>query len=139
MRIALTGIMAVSFLASSLAFAEPNMREGKWEITVKTEMPGMPAQIPPIKYTQCITKKEAVPHQPEQDKDCKIINVKTSGDTVSWAVQCHGKESSMNGSGKVTYGGDIFDGVIDMAANVPGQGSMKILQKMRGKRIGECK
>ncbi|MFO0752537.1 MAG: DUF3617 family protein [Thermodesulfovibrionales bacterium] len=138
-RVGITGILAVSLLASSLAFAEVNMNEGKWEITVKTEMPGMPAQIPPMKHTQCITKKEAVPHPSEQSKDCKITDVKISGNTVTWAIQCQGKENSMSGSGRVTYKNDSFDGVVDMAANVPGQGSMKMHQVMSGKRLGECK
>ncbi|MCC6346390.1 MAG: DUF3617 family protein, partial [Nitrospirales bacterium] len=138
-KITIAGILTVSLLASSLAFAELTMNEGKWEITVKTEMPGMPAQIPPMKHIQCITKKDAVPHPSEQNKDCKITNVKISGNTVSWAIQCQGKENSMSGSGKVTYKNDSFDGVVDMSANVPGQGSMKIHQKMNGKRLGACK
>lgn len=75
--------MAVSFLHPSLSFAEPDMREGLWEITVKMDMPGMPMQMPAMTHTQCITKKDLIPQKPEKNQDCKTISSKTSDNTVS--------------------------------------------------------
>lgn len=133
-------LVAVSFLCPLLSFAEPDMREGLWEITVKMDMPGMPIQMPAMTHTQCITKKNLIPQEPEKNQDCKTISSKTSGNTVSWTIQCRDKDgTTAESSGKVTYKGDKFDGIIDMTVNQPGQGKMKMTQRISGKRIGECR
>lgn len=133
-------LVAVSFLYPLLSFAEPDMREGLWEITVKMDMPGMPMQMPAMTHTQCITKKDLIPQKPEKNQDCKTISSKTSGNTVSWTIQCRDKDgTTAESSGKVTYKGDKFDGIIDMTVKQPGQGKMKMTQRISGKRIGECR
>jgi len=138
-RVILT-IVAGCFLCASLSFAEPDMREGKWEITTKTDMPGMPMQMPPMTYTHCITKKDVIPQKPEKNEDCKIVSSKTSGNTVSWVMQCRDKDgTTVEYSGKVTYKGDRFDGTVEMTLNQPGEVKMKMIQHMSGKRIGECR
>ena len=136
----LLAALVIALLFVSLSFAEPDMRDGLWEITVKTDMPGMPMQMPAMTHTQCITKKDLIPQKPEKNQDCKIINSKTSGNTVSWTIQCRDKDgTTTESSGKVTYKKDKFDGTIDMTVNQPGQGKMKMTQHMSGKRIGECR
>ena len=79
-------LIAVSlfFFACSSKPSGPNMKEGKWEITVKFETTGkMPFQMPPQTFTQCIKKDNAIPQKAEPDQDCKITKSTMSGDTVS--------------------------------------------------------
>ncbi|MBI5213212.1 MAG: DUF3617 family protein [Nitrospirae bacterium] len=103
-RTIFAAVLVFSLLSATLSFAEPDMRDGFWEITVKTDMPGMPMQMPPMTHTQCITKKDLIPQKPEKNQNCKIINSKTSGNTVSWTIQCRDKEgTTAESSGKVTY------------------------------------
>ena len=136
----LLAALFIILLSVSFSFAELDMRDGLWEITVKMDMPGMPMQMPPMTHTQCITKKDIIPQKPEKNQDCKIINSKTSGNTVSWTIQCRDKDgTTAESSGKVTYKKDKFDGTIYMTVNQPGQGKMKMTQHMSGKRIGECR
>lgn len=129
----------VSFVLTSSVFAELNMQDGKWEITTKTEMQGMPMAMPATKFTQCMTKKDTVPQKPEKGQDCKITSTKVSGDIVTWTMQCKTKEGIIDSSGKITYKNDAFDGTVNMTMDYTGSGKMQMTMIMTGKRIGECK
>jgi hypothetical protein len=130
--------LLVSLAFTSSVFAELNMQDGKWEITTNVEMKGMPP-MPPTKFTQCITRKDAIPQKPENNQDCKVTNNKVSGDTVTWSMQCKSKEGTMDSNGKITYKNDTFDGIVNMNMDGPKTGKMQMTQHMSGKRIGNCK
>ncbi len=129
----------LSFFLAGLAFAEPNMQEGMWEISMKTEMPGMKMDMPPMKFSQCLTKKDLVPQKKEKNDDCKMVNTKIEGNTVTWVVQCRMKDGTMDGTGKITYKGNGFDGVMNMLMNTKDTGKMEMTQRMSGRRVGDCK
>ena len=60
--VALAGLPVVCWAASS-------MRPGQWEITVQTEMAGMPQRMPPVTASRCVTPEQArdpVNHMAEQ-------------------------------------------------------------------------
>jgi hypothetical protein len=135
--------MAVALLATTFTFlqADVNMKEGLWEMTVQTQMSGMPMQIaiPPTTFTQCITKKDLIPKDPAgENGQCKILDQKISGDTVTWTMECKG-ESTMKAVGFATYHGDTFEGVTDITSNIPQMGLMKMKQTIKGKYVGACK
>lgn len=121
------------------AFAGPNINSGLWEITVETEIVGMPDKskmnVPPQTHTQCLSKEDLVPQSEEASKECKITDVSESGDTISWKIICSGKNGSMEGTGEITYSGDSLEGFMNMV--IKGT-DMKIRNKMKGHRIGEC-
>jgi len=128
-------IILLTAISISFAGSVPNMKEGLWEITIKTEMPGM--EMPPMKHTQCLTKKDFVPQGPQQPgQECKITDVKVDGDTVSWSLECTTQGGKMKGTGKTTYSGNSFKGT--MVMSMPPT-NMKITTHMNGKRIGDCK
>jgi hypothetical protein len=136
-------VLACLLLCAGASFcfagAEPNMQEGLWEITSSMEMPGMPS-MPPMKHTQCLTKKDLVPQSQEKAQDCKITQTGTSGNTVTWSMKCSGEEGAMEGTGKVTYSGDTFQGTMTMTMQDPEQGGkMQLTQRMSGRRVGNCK
>ncbi len=130
-------IATVCFMAIFLgvAFAGPNMNPGKWEITTKTEMAGMPGMIPPVTHTQCLKGDVRVPQSDEASKECKITDIKQNGDAISWKIVCSGKNGEMEGTGKVIYKGDTMTGEMDMV--IKGAG-MHIKNTISGKRIGKC-
>ena len=115
--------------------ADPDIHEGRWEITTKTEMPGMPVTIPPVKHIQCLTKNDLVPQKPEKGQDCKITQTKIVGNTVTWFIQCSTQPSLMKGTGKITYKGDTFEGTMKMV--MVGQ-NMELTSHLTGRRIGDC-
>jgi hypothetical protein len=133
-------VLMTLFLVPSFA-AEPNLKDGMWEITTNMEMPGIPAgSMPAQKINQCITKKDSVPQKPEKESECKMISTKVVGDTVFWNMQCRMKDGSkIDSEGTATYKGDKFDGVTNMTMSQPGEKAMKMTQRMSGRRIGECK
>ena len=122
-------------ISTSFAGSEPNMQEGKWEITTKVEMPGMPMNMPPVTHTQCLTKDDFVPQKSQSGDECQISNVEVSGDTVTWVMQCKGQGGETKGSGEITYRGTSFKGIIKMTV-VPS--NMQMTSKINGSRIGNC-
>jgi len=135
---ALAIILALVWFTGAQA-ADPNMKDGLWQITMKTEMKGMPANIPPTVTKQCLTRKESVPQQGgNKNPNCKMVDQKVSGDTVTWAMICKEKESTIEGSGKITYKGDTFDGAIMTTMKDKTGKAQQISTKMSGKRLGPC-
>ena len=127
------------FLCAGFVSADPDVKEGKWEITTKVEMSGMPGGIPPQTMTQCITKKNMVTEPEQKNPNCKMVNSNVSGDTVSWAMTCKEKDRDMESKDLITYKGEKFSGVINSMMTQKGQQSVKMTAQMTGRRIGECK
>jgi hypothetical protein len=143
MRFAATSILAVAVLAPTAHAAAPNMKEGLWEITVKMEMAGMPAGMPPQAMQQCITKKDledprkTVPSGDPKDQRCQITDYKLQGNTASWNMACKG-EDAMTGSGTITYSGTSYTGINRMSMKHGGQVQNMTLH-YTGKYLGDCK
>jgi len=135
----LISFIVVMTIFTGNAFAGPNINTGLWEITTDTEMIGMPdmpkMNVPSQTHRQCLSKEDLVPQSKEASQECKIINVSESGDTISWKIICSGKNGSMEGTGEVTYSGDSLEGSMNM--EIKGT-DMKIRNKIKGHRIGEC-
>jgi hypothetical protein len=134
-------VVALSVLITPFVFAEPNMKEGQWEISGEMKLEGMPVSMPamPIKYTQCLTKKDIVPQKKEKDQDCKMISNKISGNTVTWVMQCKDKNGMTESRGTVTYKGNSFDSTIrNVTTDSSGEKAVSTI-RMTGKRTGDCK
>lgn len=130
-------LIIVLLAMASICFAGPSFKEGKWEITTKMTMPGMPMEMPPFTHTQCMTREDFVPEntQPQQGGgNCEPVNVKTSGNTVTWSMKCKNEDGSVvTGNGTMTYKNDSFSGSMKMNQN-----GMAMTLKMTGKYIGKC-
>lgn len=131
----------VSMLAC-MAFLVTNawgldLQDGKYEITSKVEMPGMPMQPPPVTVTQCLTQQDPVPNQSTGGQQCKIIEMKTEGETVTWKMECSQQDQKMQSTGKMVYYGNRFEGTINTVMG-PRSGNMTITTVINGKRIGAC-
>ena len=109
-------------------------KEEMWEVSSKMEMVGMPFAMPAQIDKMCIPKgqekdpNKAVPN----DKDCKMYDVKTSANKMSWKMKCEGKDA-MSGSGEMTYGEGSYTGKVKMHSD---DGDMVI--SYNGKRVGSC-
>ena len=130
-------LLAVCLLTTA-AFAASPAKPGKWEMTVQTEMTGMPMKMPAHTFTYCLTKEDAekadklAPEQQRKNSDCKRTDLVVNGNTVSWKVTC--EKSKMTGEGKITYSGNGFDGGMHMT--MP---NGEVNAKYSGKYLGpEC-
>jgi hypothetical protein len=138
-RIVLVMAIGLSLIWPTGAVADVNMQEGMWEMTMKTEMPGMPMEMPPMKFNQCMTKKDVVPQKKDKNDDCKMISTKIEGNPVYWKAQCRTKDGTVDSDGKITYAGGSFNGVVKTIMNNAKSGKMEVTNHMSGKRIGDCK
>lgn len=126
-------IVAIIAGIAGLVNAGMNMQEGKWEMTIITEMKGMPYPMPPMKYMQCLTKKDMNPQKRDKNQECREISSRVNGNTYNWVIECSSKEGKTRSSGTITYHGSTFSGVVDTMSQ-----GMAIKQKMSGRRIGAC-
>lgn len=114
-----------------------DIKEGQYEITSRVEIPGMPSSMPPVTVKQCLTQKDPVPNQSSAGQECRITDMKTEGNTVSWAMECTQQGNSMQGKGSMIFQGDRFKGKSEMKMG-PEAGNMLIITHTEGKRIGAC-
>jgi len=134
-------LLTVSLVACGCGQSGPNMKEGLWEITIKMDMPGMPVQMQPQTYRQCLTHKDMVPKTQEQpgQTNCKEVKREIKGDTVSWVIECKAEEGTLTNTGTMTYRGDILEGVVKVRMPDGSKGTMEMTQQMNGKWVGPCK
>ena len=132
-------VVLLSVLCSGSAWAE--FKEGLWEITTKLElkgMPGLPGSMPPVTFRQCITKNDAIPKNTDKNYDCKTINQKVTGNTVSYLVECKGREGTMRTTGTATYTANSMTGSSTTGIKTQGQPEMQMTSKISGKYVGPC-
>ena len=134
------GLFAIVAL-SLFMYAEPDMKEGMWEITGDMKMEGVPSAMPsvPVNYAQCLTKKDLIPQPKDKNRDCKMISNKIVGNVVTWVMQCKDNKITMESTGTVTYKGESFNSTINNVTTDSGGQKMKSTIHMTGKRTGDCK
>lgn len=108
-----------------------------WEVTTKSEMSGMPYGMPETTMTVCQPKSgEPDPKQMmEQDGNCKVTDVKHSGNKTTWKVRCDGDGQKMSGSGEITHSKNSYQGTTHMTGTADGE-KVDMKASYRGKRIG---
>ncbi|MBK5259198.1 MAG: DUF3617 family protein [Thermoanaerobaculia bacterium] len=125
--------LAVLCLAVPMFADSSPVKAGKWEFSFQMEIPGMPFKIPPVKTTHCVTEEDAqsaIP-QDKNNKDCKVGDYKTSGNTISWTVDC--PKQKTKGEGEITYDGDTMDGSMKLTTD-----GTESTTKYSGKYLGKC-
>ena len=134
-KLSATFILLFAVMSIAAAGSAPNMEPGLWEITTKMEMPGMAMNMPPLKHTQCLTEKDLIPQNSQPGDACKITETTVTGNTVTWTVECSGQGGEMKGTGKITYTGSSFSGIIKMAM---APSHMEVTSRISGRRTGDC-
>lgn len=130
----------LTFLLSMTArSAEPDIRYGEWEITTTVEG-GMMPQPMAFTTTQCLTKENYLHRSsPGGKESCTIKQVSVRGNTVSWTVECPGEEGGkVSGQGEITYRDTSYEGAMRITMQVEGR-PVAMTQRMRGRRLGECR
>jgi len=132
-------LVAIALGLSVSTLAQGPRRDGRWEVKMEMEMPGMPMKMPPMASIQCITKEQAEDPQrtvPQAGRgapnNCKVSDYKVVGNKATWSMKCEGPEG-MSGTGEITYGENTYEGVMKM--DHQGQA---MTMKYSGKRLGDC-
>ena len=135
--------LSLSVFASTAWAGAANMKEGLWEITSRTEVPGMPAgmKMPGMTLQHCFTSDEISRNQaikPDKQSDCKMTNMQQSGNAMSWTMECSGKHASRI-EGKGVFNGDnysVTNTIRFLNGRMKGQA---MATNVSAKRLGGCK
>lgn len=136
---------SVCLMLSQITAAEqnlPDIKEGLWELTVKSEIAAMGAAMPAMGYTSqhCLNKKTAGdPQTLLQNNQCEISNLNQQATLVTWNMRCQQQGIQMTGDGKVSYQHESFNGIFNMTMQAEGAGAMKITSQTSGRYLGNCK
>ena len=123
-------------IAASPAWAL-DLKPGKYEITAKVEMRRMPGGVPAQTTTQCLTEQDPLPATSADARKCKVTDMKTEGNTLTYTMTCEQQGMTMKNNGKMTYNGDTFEGTSRTRMG-PDAGDRTITTRIKGKRIGKC-
>jgi hypothetical protein len=144
-RIFLAALGAIVLALPALA-SEKLMRPGKWEVTAKMEIPGLPMTPRPYTTTICIKPEDV--KDPETmikesqarrgENDCKIKNYEIDGQKVTWSMVCSGAHpATMNG--EMIYKGDSYEGTFHFDNTGAKEGQPRSMTThVSGKRVGDC-
>lgn len=134
-KLSIITIMSIAIMA--LPAWALDLQPGKYEITAKAEMSGMQGGMPAQTTTQCLTEEDPVPAASADAQGCKVSDMKTEGNTVTYTMTCEQQGMTIKSNGKITFKGDTFEGTGQTRMG-PEAGNMTITTKISGKRIGEC-
>ncbi len=126
-------LCSLLLLTATPAVSGVDMKPGLWEITTNTRMQGM--SIPPSTTTQCLTEDDVVPHNRQPGQECEIVDMETSGDTVTWRLECTGQGGRVESTGMIRYLGDRFEGSVTTEIDATG---ITVESTLEGKRLGPC-
>ena len=134
-----TGLLLAILLAPLCATAAPNMNEGEWQFEMQMQMKGMPMNMPPMRFTNCLKPGDVVPTPERQMTECRKSNERISGNTVSWTMLCNHQNTEMEMRGTATFNGDTMNGSMDQTMRSGGRAQMTSSGTISGKRVGPCK
>lgn len=129
-----SAVVGVILMMPLGAVAADSIREGYWEVTTQSEMPGMPMKMPATTMKHCYTKEDVKDQKKviSRDKNCTMTEYKVSGNKVTWAMKCTGENSgTMNG--ETIFSSDSYNSTMKMKSQ-----GQQIDVKVKGKRIGNC-
>ena len=105
----LSAVMAMCTLQVCAAVHAQEMPAGKWQITTKIEMPGMPADMAAKMGSQvsshCVLKgksKWADEQSLSAQRSCERTETKIVGNEVTWKMKC---KEGITGTGQVNHNG----------------------------------
>lgn len=130
------GMLSVAIVSSPLHAATGEW----WEISGKMEMEGMPFAMPALSSKICMPKGgQADPRYTQgKNSNCKMTDVKNSGNTVNYTGTCVNQGETMNVAGEITHDDNSFTGNMKMTGKSRGE-PIHINMDSTGKRIGgEC-
>lgn len=141
-RIVWSTVLCAAFLWSEgrLSHAASGIQDGLWEMTMETQMEGLPMAMPPVSSNtrQCITPGDAVPRNDGSMKNCTVKNQKVSGNKASWEFECSDDQGKAVGKGEMTYSGTSCSGVSRTAITSKEGDKMTATTRIKGRRVGAC-
>ncbi len=136
----LATVLSAALVWPSLTSAAPSIDDGEWEFTMTMDMPGMPANMPPVRFSNCLTKNNPIPKQEGKGAaDCKVVDQSVKDSRVSYTMRCTQGDMVMENKGDTTFHGNRMEGTVHQTMKQGGKVVHASTAKMTAKRIGPCK
>jgi hypothetical protein len=122
--------------------AVPDIKEGLWELTFKSEIAAQPTPMPAVAYSSqhCLTKQSAGdPHTLLQNNQCEISDFKLQANHAAWKMRCQQQGIQMTGDGQANYTYESINSTFNMYMQGEGAQSLKITTQTTGRYLGNCK
>jgi hypothetical protein len=129
-------LFAMTVAATPLAAlaADSTMKPGLYDYTVKMEIPGMPFQMPPQNFQNCLKQEDVDKgrqYRDEKNKDCDVKNMKQSAGKASFDLAC---KDGTTGTAEYTFTDTSMTGKTVMTKD-----GTPMTMNMTAKRSGDCK
>ncbi|MBF0295220.1 MAG: DUF3617 family protein [Magnetococcales bacterium] len=139
-RFAMLIAAAALLTGTTVRAAELDVKEGMYEVTIKTVMPGMP--MPDQTVRDCVTAADRKDPQRIMKKggggdDCALKDYKQESNRISFAISC--PKEQVNGKGEYRFSGDGYAGTMKMTMAAPGAPPMSMDVQTTAKWVGPCK
>jgi hypothetical protein len=141
LRLSLATLAACALVTAVAVAQKPNLKPGRYDLTIKMEMQGLPQQMPPMTIQKCMTADdvkdpmELAKKNQKNQNDCQMTSMKRDGNKVTWALDCKGKGK---GTGVITLGNDEYQMTSQMEMVDKGGAARKMTSTVNAKRTGEC-
>ena len=130
----ITCLAVSACLSTSAVYAASGER---WEVTTRTDMPGMPVAMGESTVTICLSK--GAEKDPtlllKQTGECEVTDLKSSGARTTWKMRCDRNGDVMAGSGEVIHKSDSYQGRTKLSGRADGK-AVSMNAQYLGKRIG---
>ncbi len=135
--------MLRSLLAAAIFLpfaARADIDPGNWELSVTTQVEGLPGVIGPIVERRCFAPEDARdPGRvlgPAASAGCEFSDRNDTGSVFSFSIRCGGP-APMEGSGTVRYGRGTLESDISLRGSANGQ-NFGTRARVSGRRLGAC-
>jgi uncharacterized protein DUF3617 len=135
----LASALAVALLVPPPALAAVGMQPGLWELLLTLDANGHGQTIPAAR--QCISQTDidsGTRTLPRPDGNCNLSNVERSLERATYELACTSDTLATKGKAEIRFGGDRYDGKVDLTVTEKSGKSAPLVMTIAAKRIGDC-
>jgi hypothetical protein len=131
--------LGIILLLPAHALAAGGMQPGLWELSLTVDINGRAESIPAVR--ECISQTDIESGNrtlPRPDGNCTLSNVERSSDRATYELACTKDTLATKGKADIRFGGDRYDGKVDLTVTEKGGASVPFVMTIAAKRIGDC-
>lgn len=131
--------LGIILLLPAHALAAGGMQPGLWELSLTVDVNGRAETIPAAR--ECVSQADIDSGNrtlPRPDGNCTLSKVERSADRATYELACIKDTFTTQGKADIRFGGDRYDGKVDLTVTEKGGASAPFVMTIAAKRIGEC-
>jgi hypothetical protein len=133
-------LVLAALLPACAAWAQADLREGLWEISITMAVGGQPTSAQPLVMRQCISQQSAQDVISQLNGAgagaCNTADLRQEGGRASWKLSCSGPVE-LDGSGSATFMDERFEGGMNGQIGLGNQ-KLPFSQSFSARRVGDC-